>query len=102
VKLCGRLQRFGPGENSVRVVERPPVPPTINLRTFITLRRRADPIEGSVPNRIAVIAEELADLLSRESPLGGLFNRSHFASPNYVAGNDRRVTDGVIRFQLEK
>jgi hypothetical protein len=72
--------RFGPGENSVRVVERPTIPPAIDRRP-LPLRRRADPVEGSVANRIAVITEKLTDLLSRETPLGW-FNRSHFASPN--------------------
>src|SRR5262249_56782975 len=39
--------RLGPGENSVRIVERPTIPPAIDRRAF-SLRRRADPVEGSV------------------------------------------------------
>ena len=68
--------RLGPGQNSVRVVERPTVPPAIDGRPFC-LRRRADPVEGSITNRIAVIAKKLADLLPRETPLSG-FNWFHF------------------------
>lgn len=41
------------------------------------MRRRADPVEGSITNRIAVIAKKLADLLPRETPLSG-FNWFHF------------------------
>jgi hypothetical protein len=60
--------RFGPGENSVRVVERPTIPPAIYWWAF-SLRRRANAVERSVADWVAVIAEKLADLLSREAPL---------------------------------
>jgi hypothetical protein len=65
--------RFGPGENGVRVIERSPIPPAIDWRAF-SLRRRADSVEGPVTNRIAVVAEKLADLLARETPFSELFN----------------------------
>jgi len=61
---------LGPGENSVWVVERPTIPPAIDWRAF-SLLRRTDPVECSVSNRIAVIAEKLADLLPRQTPLDG-------------------------------
>ena len=87
--------RFGPGENSVRVVERPTIPPAIYWRA-LCLRRRADAVERSVADWIAVIAEKLADLLSRETPLSGLFNLFH-ASPSYVAGNFRTGVENLNR-----
>jgi hypothetical protein len=48
------------------------------------LRRRADSVESPVTDWKAVIAEKLADLFPRETPLCG-FNLIH-VSPFFVAG----------------